>query len=388
MDIRIANRISKVKEYYFFKKLKEIEEMNTKGPRKVINLGIGSPDLPPSKKVTDTLAKSAYNPHNHAYQSYKGIPGLRKAFAKWYKLYYGVNLNPDNEILPLMGSKEGIMHISMTYIDKGDKVLIPDPGYPAYETAARLAGGDIVHYSLEESKNWLPDLDKLSKINFSKVKLMWVNYPNMPTGEIASRAFFKELICFGEENNILICNDNPYSFIQTEKPKSILETGGAMNVAIELNSLSKSHRMAGWRMGMVAGKADWINNILKFKSNMDSGMFLPMQHAAISALNLDKNWYVKNNLSYYKRKVKVWEILDHLKCSYNKNQAGIFVWAKIPKSVQDAATLTDFILYNARVFITPGIIFGSKGKRHIRISLCNSINRIEKAFERIKKVTL
>ena len=329
MTVNPASRMNLVQEYYFSTKLKQIAEMRNSGID-VLNLGIGSPDLPPSAQTIEALASTAQNPKNHAYQSYVGIPALREAMASFYQNAYGVELNPANEILPLIGSKEGIMHISMAYLEAGDEVLVPNPGYPTYRAASLLTGATVVNYDLSEENNWLPDLKELTKKDLSKVKLMWVNYPHMPTGAKANKAFFEELRDFALTKNILIVNDNPYSFILNDDPQSILSVEGMKEVAMELNSLSKSHNMAGWRVGMLAGKSEFINPVLRFKSNMDSGMFLPLQMAAVMALQNDKAWFEELNKTYEIRQQKVFEMMQLLDCQYDTNQSGMFVWAKIP----------------------------------------------------------
>lgn len=385
MKINTAKRLGDVKEYYFSTKLREIARMRNDGID-VLNLGIGSPDLPASRHVVEELHAATNYEKAHAYQSYSGIPELRKAFAAWYAKYFQVSLNPDTEILPLMGSKEGIMHISMTYLEEGDQVLVPNPGYPTYSSAAKLTGATIVHYNLSEDNGWLPNLEELERQDLSKVKIMWVNYPHMPTGAHATRAFFKELIAFGKKHHILICNDNPYSFILNDDPMSILSVEGAEDIALELNSLSKSHNMAGWRMGMVAGQAEYISNILRFKSNMDSGMFLPLQKAAIQALHLPQSWYNEQNAIYKERQQKVFKLLDLLDCKFDRNQGGMFVWAKIPSQFKDGFELSDLVLKQAHVFITPGGIFGSQGEKYVRVSLCSDVRLFENAIERIEEV--
>lgn len=384
MHITLANRIKETNEYYFSKKLREIDEMNKHG-EKVLNLGIGSPDLPPPAIVIETLQQAVEQPGNHGYQSYKGIPVLRAAIAEWYNRFYGVSLDPDKEVLPLIGSKEGIMHICMTYLQEGDECLIPNPGYPTYLSAVKISGAKPLFYDLEEEHEWLPDLDTLANQDLSKVKMMWINYPHMPTGAVATRAFFKRLIDFGKENQILICHDNPYSFILTDEPISILGEEGAIDVAIELNSFSKSFNMAGWRVGMLLGKEERILEILRFKSNMDSGMFYPLQAAAAKALALDDEWYRTQNKLYKERRKKVFELLDLLHCRYNPHQVGLFVWAAIPEHYQDSYSVCDAILTKARVFITPGGIFGSSGAGYIRISLCNDEEVLENVIKRIKE---
>lgn len=387
MKIKTANRINTVKEYYFSKKLREIEQMNAE-QKDVINLGIGSPDLPPNEKVIQSLIVSAENPKNHSYQSYKGIPELRNAISNWYDTTYNVALNPATEVLPLLGSKEGIMHISMTYLNEGDEVLIPDPGYPTYVSATKLAGGKVVKYELDEGNDWQPSLQNIETLITERTKLIWINYPNMPTGKQANLKVLKALLDLARKHNILVCNDNPYSMTLNDNPTSIFQIENAKEVALELNSLSKSHSMAGWRLGWVSGDSNRINEILKFKSNMDSGMFLPIQHAAVTALNLDSSCFEENNAIYSKRRDLVWELLKVLQCTYDKDQVGMFVWAKIPSKTIDANTFSDAILYNANVFITPGSIFGEKGEKYIRISLCSSEEVLKKAINRVKKLEI
>ena len=383
--IETASRLGEVKEYYFSTKLKEIAQMNESG-EPIINLGIGNPDMLPPKEVINTLMAQSQQRNVHGYQSYVGIPELRRAFAKWYQEHFEVSLDPTTEILPLIGSKEGIMHISMTYLEPGDEVLIPNPGYPAYRAVANLTGASVREYFLSEDKEWLPDLEALGKQDLSKVKIMWVNYPNMPTGAQATKEFFVELVAFAKKHQLLVCNDNPYSFILNDTPFSILSTPGAMEVALELNSLSKAHNMAGWRVGMLGGGSHYIQNILRFKSNMDSGMFRPLQMAAVEALQIDKSWYAGMNAIYKMRQQKVFALLDLLGCQYDANQTGMFVWAKIPSTYKNGFELSDEILYNARVFITPGGIFGSQGEGYIRASLCNEVDVFEAAIKRVAKI--
>ncbi|OOG20203.1 LL-diaminopimelate aminotransferase [Sphingobacterium sp. CZ-UAM] len=383
MQIDVAKRLQQTEEYYFSKKLREIDELNKQGAR-VINLGIGSPDLPPHPEVIATLNTNAQLPNVHGYQNYKGAPALRQAVADWYQRYYQATFNPNTEILPLIGSKEGIVHICMTYLQEGDKALIPNPGYPAYAAAVRLSGAESITYKLTQEKNWLIDFEELRKQDLSNVKLMWINYPHMPTGASASDAFYKELIEFAKEFNILICHDNPYSFILTDKPRSIMSVEGAKEVAIELNSLSKSSNMAGWRVGALVGSEERINQVLRFKSNMDSGMFLPVQLAAAKALQLEASWYQELNKIYADRRQKVYEIMNLLGCSYQKDQVGLFVWAQIPDSYADGYALSDAVLDKARVFITPGGIFGDGGNQYIRISLCATVEVLEESIQRIK----
>ncbi len=380
-----ADRISEVKEYYFSVKLKEMEKMRQAGVD-VINLGIGNPDLPPATEVLEALNLQAASPNNHGYQSYIGIPELRNAFTNWYKKYYNVSLEAGREVLPLIGSKEGIMHISMAFLNLGDGVLVPNPGYPTYSSVSKLVGANIIKYNLTEKDGWLPDFEKLEKEDLSSVKLMWINYPNMPTGANATLNFFEKIIKFGKKHNILICNDNPYSFILNDTQRSILQIEGAKVTALELNSLSKSHNMAGWRIGMVASSPEIISYILRVKSNMDSGMFKPLQLAAAKALELDSSWYKSVNKEYLSRRRIVWKILDTLECSYDKNQTGMFVWAKISGKHKSGKMLSDEILNRSHVFITPGFIFGDMGEEYIRISLCSNENILNKALDRIKKI--
>jgi len=380
----IAKRMEGVSEYYFSQKLREIESLNKEG-KNIINLGIGSPDLPPHPDVIKTLQEEAAKPGVHGYQGYKGIPALRQAFADWYQQWYQVTLNPDTEVLPLLGSKEGIMHICMTYLNEGDEALIPNPGYPTYGSAVKLAGGKSVSYLLTEENNWYPNLEALAATDLSKVKLMFVNYPHMPTGQQVDIKLFENLVRFAKENSILLVNDNPYSFILNDNPASLLSIPGAKEVALELNSLSKSHNMAGWRIGMLCGSKERIEEVLRFKSNMDSGMFMPLQLAAAKALSLGQDWYSHINSIYSERRGKVYQIFDILGCSYELTQVGLFVWAKIPDHYADAYALSDEILYGANVFLTPGGIFGSEGNRYLRISLCGDLSRFEEAIARISK---
>ena len=383
LAIDVSKRLEGIGEYYFSQKLREIDEMNKTG-KQVISLGIGSPDLPPHPEVIKTLHEEAVKSNQHGYQSYKGSPVFRNAIAKWYQKWYDVLLNADTEILPLIGSKEGIMHICMTYINEGDLVLIPNPGYPTYRSAAKIAGGVLVEYTLTEQHNWFPDFEALEKLDLKKVKLMFVNYPQMPTGQLPTKELFEQLIAFAKKHSILLVHDNPYSFILNDAPMSILSVAGAMDVAIELNSLSKSHNMAGWRIGMLAGAKERIEEILRFKSNMDSGMFLPVQLAAARALELGEDWHAEVNNIYSKRREKVIELLNLLNCSFDTKQAGLFMWAAIPGNYKDGYELSDKILHKSNVFITPGGIFGSAGDQYIRVSLCSSVEKIMEAIERIK----
>ncbi len=384
MNWTLSNRLEGIGEYYFATKLREIAELNKAG-KQIINLGIGSPDLPPHPDVIKTLQEEAAKDNVHAYQSYNGSPVLREAIAEWYKKYYEVdNIDPAKEILPLLGSKEGIMHICMTYLNQGDQVLIPNPGYPTYTSAVKLAGGTPLYYELTAENNWAPDFDSLEKSDLSKVKLMWVNYPQMPTGQQPNKSLFEKLVAFGKQYHILICHDNPYAFILNDHPESLLAVEGAKEVVIELNSLSKSQNMAGWRVGMLIAGEDRVNEILRFKSNMDSGMFLPVQLAAAKALSLDQSWYDSVNKIYTERREKVFELLDLLDCTFSKTQVGMFVWAKIPAIYKDGYALSDKVLYDANVFITPGGIFGTAGNNYIRVSLCGSMEKFNEAIKRVK----
>jgi LL-diaminopimelate aminotransferase len=383
-----AKRLTGVGEYYFSQKLREIDAMNKAG-KQVINLGIGSPDMPPHPDVIKVLQDESAKPSTHAYQNYKGSPVLRNAIAKWYRKWYDVELNADTEILPLIGSKEGIMHICMTYINEGDIVLVPNPGYPTYTSAARIAGANVIGYTLKEENDWAPDFEeietKLGGANStSGTVLMFVNYPHMPTGRLPAKELFGELVAFAKKHSILICHDNPYSFILNENPMSLLSTEGAKDVVIELNSLSKSHNMAGWRIGMLSGSKERIDEVLRFKSNMDSGMFLPVQLAAAKALELDSDWFESINQVYKKRREKVFELLQLMNCSFSRIQAGLFVWAAIPSTLIDGYALSDKVLHDSNVFLTPGGIFGDAGDKYIRVSLCATEEKIEEAIQRIK----
>ena len=380
--IEAANRLQTVEEYYFSKKLREVSLLIANG-LPVINLGIGSPDLQPPQKVVKAISESFLNPNAHKYQSYQGLPELRDAMSRFYKEHFSVYLSPSTEVLPLMGSKEGIMHISMAYLNEGDEVLIPNPGYPTYQSVTKLIGAKGVLYELDEANNWLPDFDALEKLDLSKVKLMWVNYPHMPTGAKPTKYLFEELVAFGKRHNILIVNDNPYSFILNNEPKSILSVEGAKDVCLELNSLSKTFNMAGWRVGMVMGKSEHINNILKVKSNMDSGMFYGIQKGAIEALKCSKMWFATLNNVYKERRNLVWQLADALNCTYDKNASGLFVWAKLPAFLKSEEFI-DLILKENHIFITPGTIFGSKGEGYIRFSLCAETEVLEEAIARVR----
>ncbi len=388
MEIKLSKRLDGIGEYYFSKKLREIDEMNKAG-KDVINLGIGSPDLPPHPDVIKVLQEESAKPTSHAYQSYKGSPVLRTAISDWYKKWYDVQLDPASEILPLIGSKEGIMHICMTYLNEGDKVLVPDPGYPTYSSAVRLAGGTCISYELLEENGYMPDLMEMDlTLDFSNVKLMFVNYPNMPTGEPGIKWWFEKIVSFAKHHNILIAHDNPYSFILNENPISMLSVDGYKEHVLELNSLSKSHNMAGWRVGMLCGAKERINEVLRFKSNMDSGMFLPIQIAAAKALSLEQDWYDDLNKVYKNRREAVFQLLLLLKCEFKIDQAGLFVWATIPVQYKDSYEFSDEILQNANVFITPGGIFGKAGRKYVRVSLCSAEEKISEAVERIQKLRL
>lgn len=378
-----ANRIQGLEEYYFSTKLKQIREMNLTAPA-VINLGIGSPDQAPAAVVTDELAFQARDAGAHGYQPYQGIPELRKAFTGWYQRQYSVQLNPETEILPLFGSKEGLMHIAMSFLGPGDAALVPDPGYPAYPAVTRLAGATVKTYKLDERNGWLPDLDTIEKEDITDVKVMWVNYPHMPTGTRAPKSLYRNLVAFALDHRILLVNDNPYSFILNEEPISLLSVEGAMETALELNSLSKSHNMAGWRIGMVAGRKEYLDYLMRFKSQMDSGMFRPMQQAAVRALEAGPEWYEQVNAVYRERKMAAHALLDELGCTYRQDQSGLFVWARIPATEQSGQDLSERILLNNRVFITPGFIFGSQGDSFVRISLCQPKGVILEAIKRIK----
>jgi aspartate/methionine/tyrosine aminotransferase len=376
-----ANRLNEVQEYYFSKKLREVAALKSEG-KPVINIAIGSPDLHPAANVINAIKSAVDLPNAHQYQSYQGIPELREGMCNFYKNNYQVTLNANTEILPLMGSKEGIMHISMAFLNKGDKVLIPNPGYPTYASVTKLVEAKPVFYNLNEANNWLPNFAEIEQEDLQNVKIMWVNYPHMPTGAVASKSDFKQLIAFAKKHNILIVNDNPYSFVLNENPQSILTIEGAKEVAIELNSLSKTYNMAGWRVGMVVGNAEIINTILQVKSNMDSGMFLGIQKGAVEALKLSTNWFQSLNEIYLKRRAVVWQIFDALNCTYNKNIGGLFVWAKIPNGMNSEA-MTDKLLYEKDVFITPGTIFGSNGEGYIRASLCVTEEVLNEVLNRL-----
>ena len=378
--IKFAERISGINEYYFSSKLREVKTLIDSG-KEIINLGIGSPDLMPPISAIENLKSGLSVKNAHKYQSYNGIDRIRLEISRFYKFHYGVDLNYKTDILPLIGSKEGIFHISMAFLSKSDKVLIPNPGYPAYSSITNLIGNSVVYYNLSEKNNWLPEINELNKHNLSEVKLMWINYPHMPSGSIASISYLKKLVDFAASNNILLVNDNPYSFILNKKPISIMNVEGAMEYCIELNSLSKSFNMAGWRIGFAVGNKEYISNILKVKSNIDSGMFLPLQLGAVSALSESKEWFKSLNKEYQKRRELVWILADKLNCKFSKNTAGMFVWAKI-SSTNNSKKFVDKLLNEKDIFVAPGVIFGSNGEGYIRISLCNTIENIKKAIKK------
>jgi LL-diaminopimelate aminotransferase len=371
-----AERLASVSEYYFSKKLKEVAQMNAEG-KDVISLGIGSPDMPPSKVTIETLCNNAHDPNGHGYQPYVGIPELRKGFAAWYQRWYGVELNPNTEIQPLIGSKEGILHVTLAFVNPGEQVLVPNPGYPTYTSLSKILGAEVINYDLKEEDGWMPDFAEIERGGLDGVKIMIVNFPHMPTGAAPREGLFRDLVAFARKHNILLLHDNPYSFIRNEHPESLLATDGAKEVALELNSLSKSHSMAGWRIGMLAGAPERIDEVIRFKSNMDSGMFYPMQAAAAEALDLDE--------VYREREVKGFELLDLIGCSYAKPQSGLFVWGRLPEGAGDCFEFSDKLLYGCGVFITPGGIFGSEGNNYIRISLCSPVEVLERAKQRIRE---
>ena len=380
--IKPAKRLDTVQEYYFSKKLREVRGLAAAG-KPIINMGIGSPDLQPPTQVLAAIQGSLNDASAHKYQSYQGLPELRNAISEFYKSKFSVDTNPENEILPLMGSKEGIMHISMAFLNEGDKVLIPNPGYPTYTSVTKLVGAEPLFYNLSDATNWQPNFEELEAQDLSEVKIMWVNYPHMPTGTDATLETFEKLVAFGKKHNILIINDNPYSFILNDNPISILQVEGAKDIALELNSLSKTFNMAGWRVGMVLGKATYINEILKVKSNMDSGMFYGIQKGAIEALQLSDDWFLAQNKIYEERRNLIWQLADKLDATYSKNATGLFVWAKIPEG-KKSEEVTDSVLYDNDIFITPGTIFGSQGEGYIRFSLCVTTEIIKEAISRFE----
>ena len=378
--MKAAKRLDTVQEYYFSRKLREVRGLQTLG-KPIINMGIGSPDLQPPRAVIEAIQNSLLDDSAHKYQSYQGLPELRNEISNFYNDKFGVVSNPENEVLPLMGSKEGIMHISLAFLNEGDKVLIPNPGYPTYTSVTKLIGAEPVFYNLSIDNNWQPNLIELENQDLTDVKIMWINYPHMPTGTNATIETFEKLVAFGKKHQILIINDNPYSFILNDNPVSILQIEGSKEVALELNSLSKTFNMAGWRVGMVLGNQNYINQILKVKSNMDSGMFYGIQKGAIEALKLSDNWFLDQNKIYKERRDLIWQLADKLKCTYEKNSTGLFIWAKIPEG-QKSEAITDSILYKKDIFITPGTVFGSQGEGYIRFSLCVTVEIIKEAISR------
>ena len=385
-NIKPADRVSAVQEYYFSKKLKQVAEMNAEG-KDIISLAIGSPDMPPSQQTIETLCEIAKRPDAHGYQPTMGTPELRNAMAEFYKRWYGVTLNPKTEIQPLIGSKEGILHVTLAFVNPGEEVLVPNPGYPTYTSLSRILGAKVVNYDLMENNGWQPDFDALERMDLSKVKLMWTNYPNMPTGGAARMETYERLVAFAKKHNIVVVNDNPYSFILNDKPLSLLQVEGAKDCCIEFNSMSKAHNMPGWRVGMCISNAEFITWILKIKSNIDSGTFRGIQLAAAQALKNSEEWHHEANIETYRRRRVVAEkIMQILDCKYDDSQVGMFLWGKIPEHYKNAEELTEKLLHEARVFITPGFIFGSNGERYIRISLCAKEEKIQSALERIKKI--
>ncbi|MGH2667099.1 pyridoxal phosphate-dependent aminotransferase [Flavobacterium sp.] len=380
--ITTAKRLEQVQEYYFSQKLREVGQLISKG-KPIINMGIGSPDLKPDHKVIAAIQNAMNDPKAHQYQSYQGLPELRKGFAHFYKNNFQVGVNPDTEVLPLMGSKEGIMHISLAFLNEGDEVLIPNPGYPTYVSVTNLVGAQPVLYDLKAENNWEPDLDALEKQDLSKVKIMWTNYPNMPTGAAGSLALFEKLVAFVKKHQILLINDNPYSFVLNNNPISILQVDEAKDIALELNSLSKTFNMSGWRVGMVIGNAKYIDAVLKVKSNMDSGMFYGIQKGAIEALQLEADWFEQQNAIYSRRRNLVFQLADNLGCTYDKNSVGMFVWAKLPEGVASSEEYVDKLLYENDLFIAPGTIFGDKGEGYVRFSLCIEEEKIKEVLGRI-----
>lgn len=380
-----ADRVSEIQEYYFSKKLREVAQLNAEG-KDIISLGIGGPDRPPHADVINTLATEAQKDNVHSYQPYVGIPELRNAFSAWYKKWYNVDLDANKEILPLIGSKEGILHTSLAFLNPGDGVLVPNPGYPTYTSASRLVQAEIFTYDLTEENGWMPDFEAIERLPLDRIKLMWINYPHMPTGTPATMELFERIIDFGKRHNIVIAHDNPYSFILNDNPMSILQVEGARDIAIEMNSMSKSHNMAGWRVAMLASNATFISWILKVKSNVDSGQFRPLMLAAIKGLEADKDWYDKVNATYSARRKVAEQIMSELGCSFDSKQTGLFLWGRIPDSEKSSESLADRVLYDARVFITPGFIFGSNGARYVRISLCATEENMHRALARIKEL--
>ena len=385
---RPAKRLEAVTEYYFSRKLKEVARMNAEGAS-VISLAIGSPDMPPSDATVDKLCETARQADAHGYQPSAGIPELRQAMAGFYKRWYNVELDPLTEIQPLIGSKEGILHVTLAFVNPGDRVLVPNPGYPTYTSLSKILGAEVVYYNLKEENGWQPDFEELGSMNLSGIKLMWTNYPNMPTGASAQMETYRKLVAFAKRHGIVVVNDNPYSMILNEHPMSLLQVDGAKDCCIELNSMSKSHNMPGWRIGMCASNANFIQWILKVKSNIDSGVFRGLQLAAAEAYSNSDEWHRRANIeTYHKRRAAAEEIMHELGCTFDKHQVGMFLWGKIPDKYANAEMLTEKVLHEANVFITPGFIFGSNGERYIRISLCAKEDKIKEALGRIKELKL
>lgn len=380
-----ADRVSEIQEYYFSRRLREVAQLNAQGAD-IISLGIGGPDRPPHADVIDTLVNEARKDNNHSYQPYTGIAELRRAMSKWYKRWYGVDLDPDSEIQPLIGSKEGILHVSLAFLNPGDGVLVPNPGYPTYTSVSRLTGAEIFPYDLTEENGWMPDFEALERLPLDKIKLMWINYPHMPTGTPANMKLFEKIVDFGRRHDIVIAHDNPYSFILNDKPMSLLQVEGAKDVAIEMNSMSKSHNMAGWRIGMLASSPQIVKWVLKVKSNIDSGQFKPMMLAAVKGFEADEEWYAEVNEVYKRRRVIAEKIMTALGCKFDPRQRGLFLWGRIGDDEKSSEALADKVLYEGRVFITPGFIFGSNGDRYIRLSLCATESNLQRALKRIEQL--
>lgn len=382
--IQPADRVQEIQEYYFSRKLREVAQLNAQG-RDIISLGIGGPDRSPSTEVIDTLCETTRREGVHSYQPYVGIPELRRAMSRFYDRHYGVSLNPDTEIQPLIGSKEGILHVSLAFLNPGDGVLVPNPGYPTYTSVSRLVGAEVFHYDLTEEGGWMPDFEALEKLPLDRIKLMWINYPHMPTGTAATPELFERIVEFGRRHGIVIAHDNPYSFILNDNPMSLLQIEGARDIALEMNSMSKSHNMAGWRVGMLASNPTFIQWVLKVKSNIDSGQFRPMMLAAVKGLDAPDEWYSELNEVYAGRRRVAEQIMDALGCTWDPSQKGLFLWGRIPDSAESSEALADKVLYDSRVFITPGFIFGSNGDRYVRISLCATEEKLTEALHRINE---
>ena len=383
-EIRPADRVSEIQEYYFSRKLREVARLNAEG-RDIISLGIGGPDRMPSADVIETLCTEAHKAGVHSYQPYVGIPELRWAMSRFYSTHYGVELDADTEIQPLIGSKEGILHVSLAFLNPGDGVLVPNPGYPTYTSVSRLVGAEIFNYDLMEENGWMPDFEALERLPLERIKLMWINYPHMPTGTPASIELFERIVDFGRRHGIVIAHDNPYSFILNDKPLSLLKVEGGKDVAIEMNSMSKSHNMAGWRVGMLASNPQFIQWVLKVKSNIDSGQFRPVMLAAVKGLDAPAGWYAELNEVYASRRIVAEKIMSALGCTFDPRQRGLFLWGRIPEGEKSSESLADRVLYGSRVFITPGFIFGSNGDRYVRISLCATEEKLTEALKRIEE---